>query len=282
MSLSTQAVLVELNISSWSGRKLDRKVSQEVSDSKGARHDAVRANKNLFAGSDRLERINNLVSGIRSGYYEMTLPWSTSGARLLPVKQFFEFKAWVSEREQEFESMVDEFIDEYSSLISAQAFRLGTMFSASEYPPAHELRNKFRFSFVMLPMPEAGDFRIEAEAELREELAKQYAEAYANRTEAAMKDLWERLYTTVTHLRDKCAMEKTIFRESTLDNAVELCGILTRLNVTNDEALEQRRQELEKALCCIDIEGLRKDEGVRQDTRSKMDDLLSKMGGLGL
>jgi len=280
MSLTSTAILVELNISSWSGRKLDRKVSQEVNQSKSANRDASRVNKNLFAGSDRLEKINNFVSALRQEYYAMTLPWSTSGARILPFKQIFEFREWVSAKEQEFDDMVKLFLHEYSTLISAQAFRLGTMFDAREYPSAAELQGKFKFGYVLLPLPTSGDFRIDTENEMRVELQTQYEKAFEERTNAAMQDLWDRLYTTVEHLRDKCAMEKTIFRESTLDNAMELCALLTRLNVTGDETLEARRKELEIALLGVNTEGLRKDEGVRNDTKTKMDALLSKMGGL--
>lgn len=282
MSISKSAVLVELNISSWSGRKLDRKVSQEVNQDKGATRGAVRANKNLFAGSDRLEKINNFVSSARQEYYAMTLPWSTSGARLLPFKQIFEFTDWTAAKEQEFTTMVNAFLDEYTSLISAQAFRLGTMFDAKEYPSTDELALKFRFSHVLMPLPEAGDFRIDAENELRTELEEQYAKAYAERTGAAMRDLWMRLYETVAHMRDKCALEKTQFRESTLDNALELCEALKKLNVTDDPDLEARRVELDKALRGVDTEGLRKDEGVRATTKARMDAILERMKGVGL
>jgi len=282
MSLSSSAVLVELNIASWSGRKLDRKVTDETNQNKCANKDASRVNKNLFAGSDRLAQINNFVSATRQEYYAMTLPWSTSGARLLPFKQIFDFKDWANTRERDYASMVDTFLQEYSTLISAQAFRLGTMFDAKEYPPANELKDKFRFAQTILPMPEVGDFRIDAEAELKAELEAQYAAAYEERTNAAMGDLWSRLYETVSHLRDKCAQEKTIFRESTLENALELCNILTRLNVTSDPQLEERRKDLERALCGVNTEGLRKDEFVRQSTKDKMNDLLNKMKGVGL
>ena len=110
MSLANSAVLVELSISSWSGRKLDRKVSAETNQAKGARADAVRANKNLFAGSDKLEKINNYVSSARQEYYAMTLPWSTSGTRLLPFVQIFDFKTWVATKEKEFQDIVDDFL----------------------------------------------------------------------------------------------------------------------------------------------------------------------------
>lgn len=282
MSLATSAVLVELNIASWSGRKLDRKVTDETNQAKGASRDASRVNKNLFAGSDRLAEINNFASSARSEYYDMTLPWSTSGTRLLPFKQIFDFRAWAGQKERDYATLVSTFLQEYSTLISAQAFRLGTMFDAKEYPSANELVHKFRFNTIILPMPEVGDFRIDAEAELKAELEAQYAEAYETRTREAMQDLWNRLYETVSHLRDKCAMEKTIFRESTLDNALELCGILTKLNVTSDPDLEARRKELERALCTTSTEALRADAGVRSDTKTKMNEILSRMKGVGL
>lgn len=282
MSLAKAAVLVELNISSWSGRKLDRKVSAETNAAKGAAKDAARVNKNLFAGSDKLERINNFVSMVRKEYHGMTLPWSTSGARLLPFTQIFEFRDWVSHKEREFDDMVQQFLSEYISLVSAQARQLGDMFDVSDYPRTGELKTRFKFAHTLLPIPEVGDFRIEVEDELRKELEAQYEKSYIERTKLATNDLWERLHETITHLRDKCAAEKTVFRESTLENALELCGVLTKLNVTQNPTLEARRKDLEKALCGVNTEGLRKDEGVRKDTRAKMDALLDKMEGVGL
>lgn len=282
MTLARKAVLVDLNISSWSGRKLDRKVSQETTQAKGAARDAARVNKNLFAGSDRLERINNFVSLARQEYYSMTLPWSTSGTRLLPFMQFFEFKDWVSQKEQEFTGLVNTFLREYSTLISAQAFRLGTMFDAKEYPSAAELALKFRFSHTIMPLPETGDFRVDAENEFRTELEEQYAKAYAERTSVAMNDLWTRLYDTTKHMSEKCGLEKTQFRESTLTNALSLCDLLKKLNVTNDAQLEARRLELERALLGLGIDDLRKDASARKETKTKMDEILGKMAGVGI
>lgn len=279
MSLASSAVLVELNISSWSGRKLDRKVTDELTQDKGARKDAARVNKNLFAGSNKLERVNSFVAATRKEYTDMTLPWATTGARLLPTKQLFTVLEWATLKETEFSDMVNQFLTEYSALISAQAVRLGTMFDASEYPTTHELRSKFRFAHTLLPMSEAGDFRIDVEEETKQELQQQYAKVFAQRTDEIRRDLWNRLYETVGHLRDKCALDKTIFRASTLENALELCSLLTRLNVTGDTDLEERRQDLENALCGVDTEGLRKDERVRHSTKTAMDALLEKMKG---
>ena len=277
MSIINECLLVELNISSWSGRKLDKKVSAEVNADKSASRDAARVNKNLFAGSDRLEKINNLVSGIRQEFYHMTPPWSNSGLRVLPFSKSFDFIEWVGKREQEFKTEVDQFLVEYRNLISAQAFRLGAMFNASEYPPVSELESKFKFSYVISPMPTAGDFRIDAQNHMAEALRKQYDQAFKERMESAMQDTWQRLYDAVSHLRDKCGPETKVFRETTLDNATELCSLLTHLNITGDRNLEARRAELENALIGVNIEGLRRDDAVKTDVKEKMSDILSRM-----
>ena len=281
MSIINECLLVELNISSWSGRKLDRKVTQETNAAKGACRDASRTNKNLFAGSDRLEKINNMVSGTRAEFYNMTPPWSASGQRVLPFTKSFDFIDWVGKKEQEFKTEVNQFLTEYRNLISAQAFRLGAMFDASEYPSVADLQGKFKFSYVISPMPQAGDFRIDAQnhavAEVQKQMKAQYEAAVKERLEYAMQDAWTRLYETVSHLRDKCGKETKVFRESTLDNATELCALLTHLNITQDKDLEDRRRELESAINGVNIEGLRKDDAVKTEVAEKMQSILNKM-----
>ena len=282
MSITNECLLVELNISSWSGRKLDRKVSAEVNADKSASRDAARVNKNLFAGSDRLEKINNFVSSTRAEFYNLTPPWSASGQRVLPFTASFDFIEWVGRKETEFFTEVDQFLTEYRNLISAQAFRLGAMFNASEYPPVDELRSKFKFSYVISPMPQAGDFRIDAQnhavAAMQKQMRDQYDKAFHERMEAAMRDTWQRLFEVVSHLKEKCGPDTKVFRESTLDNATELCALLTHLNITGDKELEARRRELERALNGVDIEGLRKDDGVKQEVAERMQSILDKMG----
>ena len=64
--------------------------------------------------------------------------------------------------------------------------------------------------------------------------------------------------------------------QSMIDNGLELCGLLSDLNVTNDPDLEAARMELEKALVHVDIDSLRESKEVQQATKKKMDDILSK------
>ena len=67
--------------------------------------------------------------------------------------------------------------------------------------------------------------------------------------------------------------KKNIFRDSMVDNAVDLCDLLKRLNITNDQKLEKARASLESALLGVDATELRK-EGAREEMAIKLDSIL--------
>lgn len=282
------SVLVDLNISYWSGRKLDKRVSEEIDVSKGTKARGGNYNKKLLAGTDKLEQVQKLVGTIRTWNYMQTLPWSDGGSRLLPMKNFFDYKATLASFEQQFNDAVEAFLQEYPQLVSAAAFQLGALFDRSEYPDAEELRHKFKFKYSFCPVPKSGDFRVDTNEETKRELEAQYESFFANKLNDAMKDIWGRLHETLTHMSAKLAdspvprVSKTgevnntqIFRDSLINNAVELCGLLTRLNVTNDPQLEFARKKLESAIAGVDANTVRESDEVRKNVKQQVDDILS-------
>ena len=272
------ACICELNISVWTARKHDKAASREVKFDKGAHSDdAARVNKNLMAGMANLKKVTDFVASTRSNFYTMTLPWSDSGQRLIPMAQFFELKQWINTQEIEFNSIVGEFLREYPTLISAQAFQLGALFNRNEYPSVDEIRHKFGFRVGFLPLPQAGDFRVDATTEVINEMEEQYKETLNTRIQQVNEDLWERLHSTIKHMADRMGVsadgKKNIFRDSMVDNAVDLCDLLKRLNITNDQKLEKARASLESALLGVDATELRK-EGAREEMAIKLDSIL--------
>src|SRR6185369_3013865 len=93
--LAEKAVLASLNISQWSGRKLDRKITDEVNESHGAVADAGRYNK-LLVAKVTLDPIQQIVGEARSYHIRMTLPWSDSGTRILPSALYLEYTKKIS------------------------------------------------------------------------------------------------------------------------------------------------------------------------------------------
>ena len=201
---------------------------------------------------NNLKRVTDFVALTRNDFYRLTLPWSDSGQRLVPMMQFFELKQWINDREATFNQLVSEFLRDYPTLISAQAFQLGALFDRNEFPDVEEIASKFRFKVGFLPLPSTGDFRIDAPNEVVADMQKEYEAMYNERIEQVNQDLWNRLHDTLTHMSDRLGYDTTgkakIFRDSMVDNAVELCDMLKRLNVTNDPKLEKARAKLESAL----------------------------------
>jgi hypothetical protein len=269
------AAIVELNVSTWTARKLDKTASKEVKVNKGAySDDAARVNKNLLAGMNNLKRVTDFVALTRNDFYRLTLPWSDSGQRLVPMMQFFELKQWINDQEATFNQLVAEFLRDYPTLISAQAFQLGALFDRNEFPDVEEIATKFRFKVGFLPLPSTGDFRIDAPNEIVADMQKEYEAMYNERIAQVNQDLWVRLHDTLRHMSDRLGYDSTgkakIFRDSMVENAVELCDMLKRLNVTNDPKLEKARSSLESALLGVDASEIRL-EGARDEIKHKVD-----------
>jgi hypothetical protein len=223
---------------------------------------------------NNLKRVTDFVALTRNDFYRLTLPWSDSGQRLVPMMQFFELKQWINDQEATFNQLVAEFLRDYPTLISAQAFQLGALFDRNEFPDVEEIATKFRFKVGFLPLPSTGDFRIDAPNEIVADMQKEYESMYNERIAQVNQDLWIRLHDTLRHMSDRLGYDSTgkakIFRDSMVENAVELCDMLKRLNVTNDPKLEKARSSLESALLGVDASEIRL-EGARDEIKHKVD-----------
>lgn len=280
INIGSSALLVEVSVSSWSARKLDKKVTEEVNVNKGASRSASRTNKNLLADDEKLEAINKYAANFRNWLYSETLPWSNSGLRLIPTAKFFDFKTTLDKYKTEFEGLVSDFVTDYPTRIAAQAFKLGSMFDRSEYPDANDIAHKFRFSYCFSPVPEAGHFLVDLGEEMEKELRDEYEKAYEERVNSAMKDLWTRLKDSLDKIAERLTPDEggknKIFRDSLVDNVLDLCGMLRDLNVTNDVNLEKARREVEMLLSGVVADDLRKSEEIRKDVKSEVDAILGK------
>jgi hypothetical protein len=69
--------------------------------------------------------------------------------------------------------------------------------------------------------------------------------------------------------------EKQIFRDTLVTNAVDMCELLTKLNVTNDTKLETARKTLESVLVGVTANELRKDDDLRVDVKTRVDEILA-------
>ena len=282
-SIDSCALLVEFNASQWTARKLDKSTTEEVVRGKGAGDKgAARVNKNLLAGRKELEVINQHVGAVRTYMYDNTLPWSDSGIRLLPSINFMQFNDKMQEYETVFNNLVDDFIDVYPTLITAQAMALGDMFKRDEFPSPHELKHKFNFRLNFMPVPSAGDFRVDVGNDAQKELQDKLSKLADERVEHAMCDVKTRLKEHLDRMSDRLSVDVVgqeivtrKFHDSLLETAHDLCEMVKVLNVVNDQDLEGARRSLANVISGVDVSDLRKDMPVRTEVKTRIDEIRS-------
>ena len=113
MSISSSAVLVELNISVWTANKLDKGATDAVLASNMASKDSAQVRKNLMAGTDKRKKISDLAARVRLYHNQTTFAWADKGARGLPTSLFMEYKQTMNVYQANMNAMVDNFIDSF-------------------------------------------------------------------------------------------------------------------------------------------------------------------------
>lgn len=280
MSISESALLVELNISVWPATKVDRDITEQVNANASASRDASQTKKNLFAGTGARKEIEKFAARARLYHNQHTLPWADKGERLLPTKLVMEYLTNIKAYEATFNSMCMNFFADYDRLVAEAPMHLGSMFKASDYPSLDEVKDKFGFRRSVNPLPESGDFRLDIPSHDLEDLKRDYETKFEERLADAMKAPWEKLHRVLTDmsekLKDNGSDEKKRFHDSFVTNPVELCELLTKLNVTNDPKLEQARQELERTMVGVHVEAIKDSGYEREELKKKVDAILNK------
>lgn len=276
-NIRTSVALSSLNISVFTGERVDRRVTDEVADKHGTdARDSGRYVKKIVSKSS-LEHINRIAGAARVWFYEATLPGFDQGSRMFNMRGYEPLVEQARRYKQEFDKAVDDFIRIYPDLIEEARQRLNGMFREDDYPNIAGMRDNFNFSFRIMPMPDVQNWFLD---NVGEEMAALKAEAednIRNTLREGVKDVYERIFKRVQVMAQKLdnysvdpetGKASGIFRNSLVENVRELITILPTLNVTNDPDLNEMGQRL-RELVLHDADALRADEQFRRDVAEK-------------
>lgn len=288
-SISTASMLVELSIGTWTGRKLDKRASQDVTTSNNAAKGVANVSKKLLGDCAELDAAQKFVANARNVHYACTMPWSDSGLRLLPTKRYFKYHNEMTALQTEFDRLVNIFLDAYDWEIQHAQLKLGDLFNADEYPTRDNLTHRFRFSMNYMPLPDAGDWRVDMEQEAKDAIASQYKEFYTKQFEKSMRDVWDRAYEGITKMSERLDygdnVTKKVFRDSLVDNMREIVELLDTCNVTGDPVMAEAQRKLDQALRGVTPDALREDAYLRAATKREVDvvkKIIDALPGIGM
>ena len=286
-SLASSAMLVDLQISKWTGRRLDKKASTEVTVSNNADKGVANVHKKLLGNCDELDAINKHVGETRNHYhYAMTMPWSNMGLRLVTTANYFNYHKVMTDRQTSFQSLVDVFLQSYEWKVSQVSASLGNLFNSSDYPTLDQMRSKFAFNFSYAPLPDAGDFRIDIGNEQSQAMKEQYEDYYSKQLQNAMGDVWTRLHDSLSKMSERLDYQgkddKKTFRDTLVSNVENMIGLLKTCNVTDDPKMEQARVVLDDALRGVTPDALREDDYLRSQTKQSVDEVIKSLPSITL
>ena len=285
-SISSAAMIVDFNASVWTARKKDNKASEDVNNMNAADKGVANVTKNLLGDCDELRAVQKFAANVRNIHYSMTMPWSDNGSRLLTTQQYFKYNEVMTDLQQEFYRLVGELLDVYEWRVIKAQDKLGTMFNRDEYPTRDSLQDKFGFRVSYVPLPDAGDFRIDIGNEAMTQIKSQYESHYTQAIQTAMNDIWHKLHDNLTTLVRQLDVNEegkgNRLYDSVFDRAIELTEMLGTCNVTGDSQMEAMRRQLEQALHGLNLDQIKRSPTLREDTRTKLTAAIAALPSLDM
>lgn len=274
-------VLCSLHIKSYDGSKTDLTETDSLISSTGAAANAARVTKNLFTDCPELRAIKLFNSATRTEFYKRTTLWDDNGDRIIPVTRQASLDQWLAACKHKHSQLVSDFLDVYDMRVSAQAFKLGSMFNRADYLDRSAVAKRFIFKYGFKDH-NPGHFVLNMEQKAIDELQHQFQLQQQERIDSMYSDLWERLHERLTNmstaLTDKANGKPTGFHQTLVTHAVDLCDMLKDFNVANDPKLEAARRTLADAMQGVTYEALKKEPNTRAVLKKQIDDLNDALG----
>ena len=286
ISLASSAVLVSLDINVWSATKQDRVISDEVTSSKNADKDSGRFVKNILANHPKHKAIVNYRQTIYNWLQRRTYRWNNS-QDLLPSVDVPKFKAEFNDHNTVFLGLLDEFLQDYNSIVSDMAFKQGSMFDRNDYPNVDQIRKKFGIALYVSEVP-MNDFRCSIAQDIADDLFNTLSNQAQSIIKSIHEEQAERLIEVMNSISHCCGYDevekpsgevvskKRKIYEGTIQKAKEYIETYKGFNPSNDSGLELARASLETVLDGVTSEDIRDSDAVRHVVKDGVDDILSK------
>ena len=273
-NLASSCIQIDFSAGTWTGRKLDRKASDEVEIQNKAYPRMANVHKKLLGDCQELIAIRKFVGNVRNSHYRMTLPWSDMGLRIIPTTKYFDYHKQMTEYQNEFYTMLDKFLGVYDWAVIQAETTLGDMFNKNDYPSVDTLRGKFNWRLSYIPMPDAGDFRVDIGNEQADAIREQCAEYYSTMFHQAIQEIAEPLKNMSERLDYSNGEDKKVFRDTLVSNVVTAIDLL---GVTSDPKFVKIKQELDHAFTGITPDALREDPTLRKNTKQAVDNAIASL-----
>jgi len=289
VSLATSSMLVSVDVNVWTATKQDRGISDEVTTMKKAELGTAKVTKYLFAKNPKHHRIVKLRQLILKWLKQSTYRWNNA-QDLLPTVDLEKFKAEYEKYESEFNTAVEDFLENYQTLVSDEAFKQGDMFDKNDYPSIETLRQKFNMRLYVAEVP-SQDFRCQVSQDTADDLKAEYQQQADDIVKTVINDQCNRIVDVMRSISHCCGMiestdkhgnpvhKKRAIYDTTFQRAKALVNTIKNFKPIDNEQsdmLQGAVDDLEKVIGGVSTDLLRDSDSTRAEVKQGIDDILSK------
>lgn len=280
IALAARSMLVYVGASKLGTTKKDEAATSAALAQFGAADDAGSFMKRLFPKeTPAIKAVNAAFAKAMKIYEDETLPWLDGGGRLLLSVNYGRFTELIRGVRSEIETALDNLKAVYSDLVDAQAPRLGNMFNRADYPSVSELDEIYGLYVKVDPVPTSASFKVEMEDDIVAELKAQIDANTMACYEDAVSENYGRLWDVVSHMAKilRTKDPKRSIKDVLVDNVRAAVEAIPRFNITNDQTLIDKGNEILKDLCSLDGSELRESELRREVVAQRAEEITAEL-----
>ena len=274
IDISGTCVLAAFTQGKFSGKKLDRRKSEQLNQQNNAERGAAQVIKDIMDTSRPYIEINSFVQANGAKFREMTLPFNAKGQRICPNKGLTELQEFFSEAEVKYWDLQRAVLADYEDTKVRAKDRLGNRYDENDFPPISEVAGKYNFVYTYAPFPDTSHFLLDAANRQHQDIISKFKNQQAEELGNATAYLWGEYKKVLVPLME--LPNKTRISDALLQNAQFFVRQLDRLNVTDNPEIKLARDFLDKATRGVNMDDIRADESYKKDVAKRASDILDK------
>lgn len=206
---------------------------------------------------ENLAKALTIKGQIYVAHRRLTMPSPCDGMRVVPIGREFEHSSTLSDLNNQFNNHVNNFIDDYDSVVELAQKRFNELFDRSMFPPKEVMKEKFYNNTKYMSAPTSGDWG-----------------AWLQETaQLGRLELQDRLVKAARHLIDACSGDGKLY-SSVLENLEDICDLCGDFNLLEDPIISKAAKELRPVVTDFPVDVLRDNKSLRAETSRRASEIL--------
>lgn len=279
-NLAERAILVSINIGTFSVNKKDKKQSEVTASNVGGSVDYIRVNKSLLRNK-ATAAVVSFSQKMRLEFYSKTAAWGNDGNRIIKIANYAKVKSELEDNVRKFYDLVELAAAEYKAIIDNdfcdERKALGNMFNRMDYPSLQIFKSAFYAKVNVAPV-QSNDFRCNALSnEEILEINKSIEENIQSAIKNAEMDVLTRVSEKLNHLVDRLQDFDTKFHSSNVTNVCDMIKEVRELNIDDNQKISDALDMIQSKICGLDGENIRESVNARTEALIKTKAAISKI-----